>query len=93
MLFYSSSLFRTLSSEYTEVARIEISDKGHRQLWFHGHKFGQYYQKSDETIWRCSRTNILSLDGGKKRCQLKMKTKKIGGYEMIKNSNGVHDHD
>lgn len=80
-------------SEYTEVAQIQITDKGHRQLLLGGHKFGQYYQSNTETTWRCSRTGILSLDGGKKRCQVKMKTKKIGEYEMIKNSNCVHDHD
>lgn len=68
-----------------------MSDKGHQQFWLNGNKFGQYYQSSTETVWKCTRRG--DLNGAKRQCRARIKTKTIGGYEMIKNLNCIHDHD
>lgn len=79
------------SSEYSIHAQIEVTGKGHRQLWINGQKFGQYYQSNVETTWRCSRRG--DSNGVKKHCHARLKTKTIGGYEMLKTTICVHDHD
>lgn len=92
-IFLLHFLLRALHSEYTEYAQIESTEKGHRLLWVNGHKFGYYYQSSNDATWKCTRRGIVGLDGVKKRCNARMKTKTINGYEMIQSSKCVHDHD
>lgn len=87
----SPVLLRLSLPEYTEYAQIEMSDKGHRQFWLNGQKFGQYYQSSTETTWKCTRRG--DLNGVKKQCRARLKTKTIGGHEILKSSQCVHDHD
>lgn len=95
LALFSFYLTYAISIEYTEYAQIEMSDKGHRRLWLNGHKFGsgEYHRSSNETVWKCTRTGILGIDGVKKRCKARMKSKNIRGYEMVKSSSCVHDHD
>lgn len=80
-----------ISPDCTEYAQIEYSDKGYRQFWLNGHKFGQYYQSGNGTTWKCTRRG--DLNGVKQQCRARVKTKNVGGYEMFNSTICVHDHE
>lgn len=82
------------AAEYTEYAEVVVSKTGHRQLWLGGHKFSKYYlYGSDETVWKCTRRGAVDANGVRKgQCAARIKTKQIGGYEMIKTTKCAHEH-
>lgn len=74
-------------------AYISENERGFRHLHYKSYRFGVRNSYKDETVWRCTavstltNANILSNN----RCNAKVSTRIINGYEMIRNdANPIH---
>lgn len=85
---------------YSTFADIYLAPNGFRRLILNGYRFGErgecYYDEPDPipgSVWRCT-SNIFNKETGKKRkCTVRVHTKVIDGYEMIRNAMLTHHHD
>lgn len=73
---------------------ISIDSKGFRRLSYNGNRFGhrKRYDNRSTVIWYCTASTYCPLLGRKKRCQGKIRSKFIDGYEMVENIRVYHDH-
>lgn len=47
-----------------------------------------YQHTNDEISWRCTSKNAKF-----RRCRVRLRTRLVNGYEMIKKTNIKHDHE
>lgn len=80
---------------FSAFADIFPAPNGFRRLILDGYRFGERGSSSGENpirYWQCT-ANVRDEDTGKlKRCQTRLKTTIIDGYEMIQNPNVKHNH-
>lgn len=80
---------------YSTFADIYPAPNGFRRLILNGYRFGERGFSSGQNplqFWQCT-ANIRDRCTGKmRRCPVRIKTKIIGGYEMINDTNVVHIH-
>lgn len=76
-------------SENTTFAEVSVDIRGYRRLFLDGHRFGMHYQHvNEDTSWRC--TSVMN--NRTTRCDARIRTRVINGYEMIKNVDVKHGH-
>lgn len=79
---------------FTAFADINIDSNGFRRLIYGGHRFGhrKLYDDKTQVIWNCT-SNYHDPSSGKwKRCNAKVRTCLIDGYEMVENVELQHGH-
>lgn len=75
-----------LGQSYQEFAVTSLNHRGHRTLVCPlGYTYSLHVSSPSGTWWRCNTTSIDMVNGKPKRCQLRVRTKLINGYEMIEN--------
>lgn len=68
---------------YKEFAITSVNQRGRRVLMCPlGYQYSMHITSANGTWWRCN-TTTRDEDGKAKRCQLRVRTKVINGYEMI----------
>lgn len=81
-----------LISEYTTFANIIVDHQGFRRLFLDGHRYGVVLRKANEYVWRCTKNHPHKLSGKTTKCNGRLRTKMIDGYEMIQTPFVVHSH-
>ena len=87
-------MFRSIP-EYTTFADIAYDHRGYRKLMHtDGYAFGVNQEKPDGQIrWRCTLKYARMGEIRKKmKCRAFLITKKINGFDIIKNPFTKHDH-
>lgn len=69
-------------------ANIVNTSRGHRRLICNGFRFGELPTTGNAVRWRCTALETKT----KKRCNAKLTTKMIDGYEMIEATYTAHNH-
>lgn len=79
--------------EYTTFAEVIIDHRGFRRLMHSdGFAYGVHHEYKDgATRWRCTLGRVKGT-GKRLGCRGSLRTKKINGYEMIKDPHVIHDH-
>lgn len=79
--------------EYTTFADIKLSSQGYRRLHLDGSNFGAIDQKSNgDAVWRCTKNYRLKQGNKRLKCNARLHTKLINGYEMIYSTKCQHKH-
>lgn len=74
---------QSIPGEYKEYAITSINKRGHHILICPlGYKYGMHVSSYKGTWWRCN-TGTRHQNGKTKRCQIRIRTRMIDGYEMI----------
>lgn len=62
-------------------------------MFYDGYKYGEFKVSENEVRWRCTMNSAPDNDNRVKRCSVMLTTKKIKGYEMVRDNQIVkHDH-
>lgn len=76
---------------YKNFAIVSVNKHGHQVLRCPlGYTYSRHVNSTNGTWWRCNTTNKKTNDKSK-RCQLRVRTKVIDGYEMIEMAK-YHSH-
>lgn len=83
-------------AEFSLYADIRITNKGYRRLTYGHHQFGEVSRLAkDIVIWRCTANGLKDVLGKRKRCNFRIRTKIVNGYEMLSRISvaQAHEHD
>lgn len=85
-------------SAFVTFADIYPAPNGFRRLILNGYRFGERGSssgirgKEPTQLWQCTANKRDQETGKMKRCPVRIRTKVIDGYEMIRNADVTHYH-
>lgn len=83
----------SLGQKFTTLAEIFVDTNGFRRLMYDGYRFGTRGKEAKpKTVWYCTANVTADTDNVRRRCQSKIRTSTINGYEMIQSTEIKHDH-
>lgn len=85
-----ANLFIIFFAGFVHFADISNDENNVQRLTYDGHKFGFHYQTNNGSNWRC--TKAITQNGKRIRCTVKVQTKMINGYTMLKANKAKHNH-